>query len=55
MNDEINKYLRFPSKILKARIVCITTCKDAHCLYNPNYRERPGRSVEPKRDIRQGG
>jgi len=47
----INEYLRCPSKVLKARIVCITTCKDKHCLYHPNYRERPGRSRSPKRDI----
>ena len=49
--NELNKYLRCPSKMLKAKIVCETTCKDRRCLYHPDYRERSRNHNIPKRDI----
>jgi hypothetical protein len=52
MNDEeTRKYVRCPSKLLKARIICTTTCKDRHCLYHPNYRERVRSRSRVKRDL----
>lgn len=39
---ETRKHLRCPSKMLKARIVCTTTCRKKRCLYHPDYRERAG-------------
>lgn len=40
MSDETRKYCRCPKKILRARIICETVCKDRNCFYHPGYRER---------------
>jgi hypothetical protein len=50
-DEETYKYVRCPSKMLKARIICETVCKDRKCLYHPNYRERISGRRSIKRDL----
>lgn len=37
MTNEKHDYFRCPTKVLKARIICLTSCHDKDCPFNPEY------------------